>query len=115
MDYVVIQSLFFFESVQIIQEFGEVGVEFSHRRFRLASLDVNNPDVGADGLDAVGDASVLTGEDIDLHTHIAKGCGQLPHIYVHTPRLPLSRGRQGAGVEGDECSPRHAQLFFTTI
>ncbi len=92
-----------------------MGVQFANRCFGISSLDMDHPDVGANGLDSVGDAGMLASVSIDLRAQIAQGRRQLPDVYVHAPGFSLAGSSQWTRMEGDECRPVHAQLFVTTI
>ena len=54
-------------------------------------------------------------EYINLDAQISQGPGKLLNVYVHASGFSLSRGYQGARMEGDEGYPVSGQLRFTTI
>jgi hypothetical protein len=61
---------------------------------------------------------MISGEYVYVHTAVAKSESKLPGVNIHTPRLPLSRSGERAGVEGYEGYPVYViyvQLRLTTI
>ena len=75
---------------------------------------MNDADPGNNLLDS-GSTLVFARENIYQDSRLAHRPGQLPDVYVHTPRLPLSGSGQRAGVERYERGSFYAQLRFTTI
>ena len=73
---------------------------------------VNHADHRANLFDCAVGSRVHTSEYVHLYTKIAQSLGQFPNVNVHTPRLPLSWGRQGAGMERDESKSLEAQTPF---
>ena len=91
--------MFQLEFTHALQELGQVGEQLFRRGFRVATWQVHHPHVGPKCLDLAGAIGVVPGKNVHLQPLFAQSESELAHIDVHTPRFPLTRGRQGACVE----------------